>query len=57
MSVSVDNLCVFSAAHDELLKMYSIEEMKVLRSVHVRMRMILKFFSITTSILKPPLGP
>ena len=35
VSMSVDNFWVFSASHDSKLKMYSIEEMQVLRNIEV----------------------
>ena len=35
MAISVDNLWVFSASHDAILKMYSLEEKQVLRSITV----------------------
>ena len=35
VSMSVDNFWVFSASHDYKLKMYSVEEMQILRNIEV----------------------
>jgi factor associated with neutral sphingomyelinase activation len=35
VAMSVDNLWIFSASHDSILKMYSLEEMQVMRSISV----------------------
>lgn len=35
VALSVDNLWVFSSSHDNILKMYSLEEMQLLRSVPI----------------------
>ena len=35
VALSVDLLWVFSVSHDDLLKMYSMEEMRVTRSIQV----------------------
>ena len=35
MALSVDNLWVFSASHDDVLKLYSMEEMRITRSIQI----------------------
>lgn len=35
VAISVDNLWVMSASHDDILKFYSLEEMQVLRTVNI----------------------
>jgi len=35
VAVSADNLWVFSASHDDVIRMYSLDEMRVVRSIQV----------------------
>ncbi len=45
VALSVDLLWVFSVSHDDLLKMYSMEEMRVTRSIQVWHNYLLKNLS------------